>query len=122
MALPQMTLTLADGTDYCLTDYTGTILLIVNTATGCGLAPQFHELEQLYRQYKDQNFLVLGFPCNQFANQEPVENRDMIETCQLKYDVTFPLHERLDVNGDQAHPLYQWLRTEQQGLFGSQIK
>ncbi|MFT3707581.1 MAG: hypothetical protein QM817_07910 [Archangium sp.] len=101
-----------------LSAYAGKTLLIVNTATGCGLAPQFAGLEELHRKYKDRGFAVLGFPCNQFAGQEPLSAEGIQETCRRKYDVTFPLFAKLDVNGPTAHPLYVHLKHTAPGLAG----
>ena len=122
MSLPEITLTLASGETYPLSQYQGDVLLIVNTATGCGLAPQFTALEALHEQYADKGLRVLGFPCSQFANQETVSDADMVDVCQMKFDVSFPMHARLDVNGEQTHPLYKWLKQEQSGLLGGTIK
>lgn len=105
-----------------LADYEGQVLLIVNTASGCGLAPQFAELEELYKKYHEQGFSVLGFPCNQFAGQEPLTAVEAAQSCQLTYDVTFPMFGKVDVNGDNAHPLFRYLRAEAPGLLGDAIK
>jgi len=102
--------------------YKGKTLLIVNTATKCGLAPQFEGLERLYQQYKDQGLVVLGFPCNQFSQQEPESNETMEQTCKINFGVTFPLFEKIDVNGPGAHPVYKFLKRKLGGLFGSRIK
>lgn len=107
------------GGDQSLEDYRGQVLLIVNVASRCGLAPQYAGLEELYRRFKDQGFSVLGFPCNQFANQEPGDAEQIASFCSLTYDVTFPMFARVDVNGPTAHPLYVYLRTQAPGLFGS---
>lgn len=96
--------------------------MIVNTATKCGLSGQFDGLEKLYQQYKDQKFVILGFPCNQFANQEPGSGEDAAEACKINYGVTFPIHEKINVNGDDEHPLYTYLKEQQGGLLGSKIK
>lgn len=102
--------------------YKGQVVLIVNTATKCGLAPQFSGLETLHQTYKDQGLNVIGFPSNQFKNQEPGSNEDVLETCQVNFGVTFPLFAKIDVNGDQESPLYTHLKDKQKGLFGSDIK
>ncbi|TVY01884.1 glutathione peroxidase [Paenibacillus cremeus] len=112
----------ARGEQKPLSEYRGKVLLIVNTATQCGLAPQFHGLQQLHEKYKDQGLVVLGFPCNQFRDQEPVRDQEMEQTCQINFGVTFPLLAKIDVNGAQADPLYQYLKKEKPGLFGSGIK
>jgi len=105
-----------------MANFEGKILLVVNTATQCGLTPQFTGLEQLYNKYKGKGLVVLGFPCNQFANQEPVSNENMEQTCQLNFGVTFPLFEKTDVNGPQTHPVFRLLKRQLGGLFGSRIK
>lgn len=102
-----------------LSAYEGQVLLIVNTATKCGLAPQFNELQELYQTYKDQGFNVLGFPCNQFLNQEPVADENIEAVCELNHGVTFPLFAKIDVNGKNAHPLYQYLTDHARGFLGS---
>ncbi len=111
-----------DGTEQSLTDYAGQVTLVVNTASKCGFTPQFAGLEQLQQTYGSQGFTVLGFPCNQFANQDPGSNDEIGAFCQRKYDVTFPMFAKIDVNGSKAHPLYKWLRAEKGGRLGSAIK
>ncbi|HRV67954.1 MAG TPA: glutathione peroxidase [Marmoricola sp.] len=111
-----------DGTEQSLTDYAGQVTLVVNTASKCGFTPQFAGLEQLQQTYGSQGFTVLGFPCNQFANQDPGSNDEIGAFCQRKYDVTFPMFAKVDVNGSKAHPLYKWLRAEKGGRLGSAIK
>ncbi len=93
-----------------MADYRWYVILIVNTATGCGFAPQFVWLESLYQRYHDQKFVVIGFPCNQFAGQEPVTDDAMVQTCAVNYGVSFPLSEKIDVNGKHTHPLFQYLK------------
>lgn len=105
-----------------LANYKGKTLLIVNTATQCGLAPQFEGLEALYQRYKDQGLVVLGFPCNQFSGQEPEPNETMEQTCKVNFGVSFPLFEKIDVNGAETHPLFKFLKRKLGGLFGSRIK
>ena len=102
--------------------YKGNIILVVNTASKCGLTPQFKELEELYQTYKTQGLEILGFPCNQFANQETGSNQEIQEFCQLNYGVTFNMFEKIEVNGANTHPIYQFLKKEAKGLFGSEIK
>jgi len=109
-----------DGTTVRLDAWRGQVLLIVNVASRCGYTPQYAGLEALFRKYRDQGFAVLGFPCNQFGGQEPGEATEIRHFCTLAYDVTFPLFAKLDVNGDAAHPLYRWLKTQKPGLFGSE--
>jgi glutathione peroxidase len=101
-----------DGHDVSLRSYSGKVLLVVNVASRCGLTPQYTGLEELYRAYKDRGLVVLGFPCNQFAGQEPGTEEDIKTFCSTTYDVTFPLFRKLDVNGDAAHPLYAWLTSQ----------
>lgn len=102
--------------------YRGKVLLIVNTATGCGFTPQYEGLEALYRQYKDQGFEVLDFPCNQFGNQAPGTQADIDAFCSLHYDTTFPRFAKVDVNGDTAAPLFTYLKQQKGSLLGSAIK
>ncbi len=111
-----------DGTEQSLADYAGQVTLVVNTASKCGFTPQFAGLEQLQQTYASQGFTVLGFPCNQFANQDPGTNEEIGAFCQRKYDVSFPMFAKIDVNGSNAHPLYKWLRAEKGGRLGSAIK
>lgn len=110
------------GEDVSLSLYKGKVLLIVNTATGCGLTPQYESLEKLYREYKDKGFEVLDFPCNQFLNQAPGTDEEIQSFCTLKYDTTFPRFKKVDVNGKNEIPLYRWLKSQKGGLFGNAIK
>lgn len=103
--------------------YKGKVILVVNTASKCGLTPQFEGLEKLYREYKDKGLVILGFPCNQFANQEPGSEKDIAEGCLINYGVTFPMFSKIDVNGENAHPIYKYLKSKLKGgIFGSNIK
>ena len=102
--------------------YKGKVVLVVNTATQCGLTPQFEGLEKLYQDYKDKGLVVLGFPCNQFGSQEPLSNETMVETCKINHGVTFPLFEKIEVNGPNTHPVFKYLKKRLGGLFGSRIK
>lgn len=111
-----------NGENKSLADYEGKVLLIVNTATKCGFAPQFNELQKLYDTYKDNNFEVLGFPSNQFMNQEPGTNEEMAERCKLNFGVTFTLFKKVDVKGDNAHPLFNYLTKETKGILTPKIK
>ncbi|WP_213809665.1 glutathione peroxidase [Jeotgalicoccus sp. WY2] len=111
-----------DHSTYKLDKYKDHVIVIVNTATKCGLSGQFDGLEKLYQQYKDEKFIILGFPCNQFANQEPGSAEEAAESCKINYGVTFPIHEKINVNGDNEHPLYTYLKEQQGGLLGSNIK
>jgi glutathione peroxidase len=95
------------------------VLLIVNTASKCGFTPQYDGLEKVYEKYRDQGFEVLGFPCNQFGAQEPGESDDIAQFCSKNYGVTFPMFEKVEVNGDGAHPLFKWLKTGAPGLLGT---
>lgn len=109
-----------DGSEVPLSDYRGRVLLIVNTASKCGFTPQYEGLEQLHEAYADRGLAVLGFPCNQFGAQEPGDEAEIRDFCTLKYDVKFPLFAKVDVNGDDAHPLYKYLKKEAKGLLGSE--
>jgi len=111
--------TTLDGQPRRLSDYHGKTLLIVNVASACGFTPQYAGLEALYRKYRDQGFEVLGFPCNQFGGQEPGSAEDIATFCSTKYDVTFPLFAKIDVNGAKAHPLYEHLKAEAPGALGT---
>ena len=109
-----------DGTETDLSGYSGQVLLIVNTASACGYTPQYRGLQALYQRFKDQGFAVLGFPCNQFGNQEPGTADEIQDFCEKKFSVTFPLFAKIDVNGPDTHPLYQQLKSAKPGLLGSQ--
>jgi len=111
--------TTLDGRDIPLRQFDGQALLIVNTASACGFTPQYEALEQLHKKYAARGFSVLGFPCNQFGGQEPGDARTIANFCSQNYDVTFPLFAKIDVNGDHAHPLYDYLKDEKPGLLGS---
>ena len=110
---------LPNGEELSLADKAGKVLLVVNTASRCGFTPQYDGLEALYRKFKDQGFEVVAFPCNQFGAQEPGNADEIASFCKLTYDVTFPLMAKVDVNGDDATPLYQWMKGEAPGLMGS---
>ena len=101
-----------NGEEVSLSAYRGRVLLIVNTATKCGLAPQFEELETLWNTYSHDEFMVLGFPCNQFLGQEPETDETVEQVCQINFGVTFPLFAKLDVNGANTHPLYRYLKAK----------
>ncbi len=103
-----------------LETYKGKVMLIVNTATGCGFTPQYKELEEMYRLYKNQGFTVLGFPCNQFGHQAPGTEEEITEFCELNYGVTFPQFAKIEVNGENASPLYKWLKKQKSGFLGTQ--
>lgn len=112
----------SDGSKESLSNYEGKVLLIVNTASKCGFTPQYEGLEALYREYKDQGLEILAFPCNQFGKQEPGDAEEIKNFCTLNYDVSFPLMGKIDVNGNDADPLWEFLRDEKGGLLGSRIK
>lgn len=102
-----------------LRQFAGNVLLIVNTASECGFTPQYAGLEALYREYRARGLIVLGFPCNQFGGQEPGQAAEIGAFCRERYDVSFPVFEKIDVNGASAHPLYRWLKQSARGLLGS---
>ena len=110
------------GKEISLENYKGKTLIIVNTASKCGFTPQYEDLEFLYKKYKNENFEILGFPCNQFAKQELNSNNEIQEFCQLNYGVTFKVFDKINVNGKNAHPLYKYLKKEKSGIFGGSIK
>jgi glutathione peroxidase len=101
-----------NGETVSLSDYKGKVLLIVNTASRCRFTPQFQDLQKLYAKYQKYGFEILGFPCNQFGEQEPGSNQDVVAFCQRNYGVTFPIFEKIEVNGNNAHPLFQYLKKE----------
>lgn len=111
-----------DGDKINLREYEGKVLLIVNTASKCGFTPQYKELEELYKKIGNEKFEILGFPCNQFGNQEPGNSEVIKNFCEINYGVTFPLFEKINVNGKDAHPLYQYLRDKKKGVLGGAIK
>ena len=108
------------GSPVSLADYRGKVMLIVNTASACGFTPQFTGLEELHQTYGGRGLAVLGFPCNQFGAQDPGSNAEIGAFCQKNYGVTFSMMEKIDVNGQQAHPLFQWLKQQAPGLLGSE--
>ena len=120
--LSDFSATALDGREQDHADYQGKVVLVVNTASQCGLTPQFSGLESLYEKYVDQGLVVLGFPCNQFAGQEPGTADEIGEFCQRNYGVSFPMFDKIEVNGENTHPLYRWLRTEKGGVLGDAIK
>jgi glutathione peroxidase len=109
-----------DGKEISLSEYKGKTLLIVNVASHCGFTPQYEGLEKLYEQYKDKGFFILGFPCNQFGAQEPGNEAEIKSFCDLNYGVKFPLFSKIDVNGENTHPLYGYLKKELPGVLGSE--
>ncbi|MBJ6363879.1 glutathione peroxidase [Paenibacillus sp. GCM10012307] len=123
MSLYDIQVSTIRGTEQTMTDYKGQVLLIVNTATKCGFAPQFKGLQKLYMTYKDQGFNILGFPSSQFMNQELDQDDQIAEACEINHGVTFPLFSKIDVNGKNAHPLFKHLTSEAPGALGiKQIK
>ena len=111
-----------DGRQVSLSEYAGQVVLVVNTASQCGFTPQYAGLQELHDKFAGEGFVVLGFPCDQFGGQEPGEDEEIATFCERNFGVTFPLFSKVDVNGDDAHPLFQWLKTEKGGLLGSKIK
>lgn len=105
-----------------LSDFEGKPLLIVNTASKCGFTPQYKGLQELHEQFKDQGLVVLGFPCDQFAHQEPGSDDEISEFCEINYGVSFPLSTKVDVNGKTAHPVFEFLKKKTGGMFGSAVK
>jgi glutathione peroxidase len=105
-----------------LSDYKGKVLLIVNTASKCGFTPQFESLQKLYEKYLDKGFYVLGFPCNQFGEQDPGTDEEIKSFCSLNYGVTFPMFSKIEVNGKNTHPLFEYLKSKSSGLFNQKIK
>ena len=110
------------GEEVSMSDYKGKVVLIVNTASKCGFTKQYEGLEELYEKYKDQGFVILGFPCNQFGAQEPGSNEEIKNFCTSTFSVTFPMMSKIDVNGDDADPLYKFLKKEKGGILGDDIK
>lgn len=110
------------GEEQSLSDYSGDVLLVVNTASQCGFTPQFSGLQTLNDQFAEQGFSVLGFPCDQFGGQEPGDEEQIATFCERNYGVTFPMFAKIDVNGPDSHPLFVWLREQKSGLLGGRIK
>ena len=120
MSIYDIEVTSITGEVLTLERFKGQLLLIVNVASKCSFTPQYEGLQALYEKYKDKDFVVLGFPCNQFLNQEPLEESEVQDFCTLNFGVTFPLFAKVDVNGAHTHPLFAHLKKEQKGLFGSE--
>lgn len=110
----------ASNKDYPLAQYKGQVTLVVNVASKCGYTPQYKGLESIYREFKNQGFTILGFPCNQFGAQEPGTNEDIQQFCSLTYDVSFPVLAKVNVNGSDAAPIYQWLKASAPGILGTE--
>lgn len=122
MTIYDFTVKDAKGENVAMADYKGKVLLIVNTATGCGFTPQYKGLQTLYEKYNKQGFEILDFPCNQFLNQSPLSEPEIKDFCELNYHTTFRLFAKIKVNGDDAEPLYKFLKKEQNGFLFSDIK
>ena len=120
--LYDFTATANTGTDFSFNDLRGKTVLIVNTASKCGFTPQYDGLEKLYQDYSDKGLVVIGFPCDQFAHQEPGSDEDIALFCSRNFGVTFPLMKKVDVNGKQAHPIFNWLKKQAPGTLGTAIK
>ena len=114
------TMTLANGEEQALADFKGKVLLIVNTASKCGFTPQYEGLQKLQDQYADKGFSVLAFPCDQFGKQEPGSDEEIMSFCTTKFNVNFPVFSKIEVNGDNAAPIYQVMKSSAKGLFGSE--
>ena len=112
----------AQGKEVVLSDYKGKVLLVVNTATGCGFTPQYEGLEDLFEKYHDMGFEILDFPCNQFAGQAPGTEDEIVEFCSTRFGVTFKQFAKINVNGKDENPLYTWLKSQEGGIGGSRIK
>ena len=121
-SLNDFSATSIDGQDVDLAAYAGQVVLVVNTASQCGFTPQYQGLQQLQNDFDDQGFSVLGFPCDQFGGQEPGSDEEIGAFCEKNFGVTFALFSKVEVNGEGAHPLYQWLKSEKGGLLGKKIK
>jgi glutathione peroxidase len=109
-----------DGNEQSLGSWRGKTMLVVNVASKCGFTPQYKGLEELWRSQRDKGLVVLGFPCDQFGHQEPGDEAEIKNFCSTSYEVTFPLFAKIEVNGDNAHPLYKWMKKEAKGLLGSE--
>lgn len=120
--LADFSATSIDGREVDLADFSGQVVLVVNTASQCGFTPQYQGLQKLHDTYADRGFSVLGFPCDQFGGQEPGTEEEIASFCERNFGVTFPLFAKVEVNGSDAHPLFRWLRSEKGGLLGSRIK
>jgi glutathione peroxidase len=121
-ALTDFTARTLDGEEKSLADYRGQVVLVVNTASKCGFTPQYAGLQELHEKYSDRGLAVIGFPCNQFGGQEPGDAAEIGAFCQRNYGVGFQMMEKIDVNGPNAHPVYEWLRGQKGGMLGSKIK
>lgn len=122
MAVYNFNVEMTDGSEKSLQDYEGKTMLIVNTASKCGLTPQFEGLQELYEKYQDRDFIILGFPCDQFNNQEYDNIEETMQFCQRNYGVTFPMFAKVDVNGEKEHPLFTYLKQQKSGVLSKNIK
>lgn len=122
MSIYDFTVKDAQGNMVSLVDYKGKVLMVVNTATGCGFTPQYQGLQALYEKYADQGFAILDFPCNQFGGQAPGTEEEIVDFCQSRYGVTFKQFAKIEVNGPNAHPLYTFLKGQKRGILGNDIK
>lgn len=122
MSIYEFKVTTNKGEEISLEQYKGKVLLIVNTATGCGFTPQYKGLQDLYDKYKEQGLEILDFPCNQFGHQAPGSDQEIHEFCTLRYNTTFPRFKKIEVNGDKEDPLYTYLKDQKKGAFGKKIK
>ena len=118
----QLSATSLQGQPITMDDYAGNVVVVVNTASHCGFTPQYAGLEALYKKYATQSLVILGFPCNQFGKQEPGSADDIAQTCHINYGVSFPMFEKIDVNGGTAHPVFRYLKGELPGILGGRIK
>jgi|ERR1700683_5512313 len=121
MDIYDLTVTAIDGSARAMAEYRGHTLLVVNVASACGYTPQYTGLEALYRRYKDAGLVVLGFPCDQFGHQEPGTDAEIQRFCTSTYDVTFPMFSKINVNGADAHPLFQLLKAQKKGALGTEL-
>ena len=118
----QFKATSIDSKEISIESYKGKTILVVNTASKCGFTPQYKGLQKIYEKYKDKDFVILAFPCNQFGRQEPCNDKEIKEFCSSNYDVTFPMFSKVEVNGKDAHPLFKYLKKELPGFMGGRIK
>ena len=118
----QFTARSLQGKEICMDSYKGKVVLVVNTASKCGLTPQYEGLEELFRKYQEKGLVILGFPCNQFGNQEPGSEKEIEEGCLVNYGVSFPMFSKIEVNGQNAHTIYKYLKDKLPGLLGKNIK
>lgn len=122
MSIYEIMVKAQDGSDVSLSEYEGKVLLIINSATGCGFTPQYEGLQELYNKYRDEGFEILDFPCNQFGNQAPGSDEEIQEFCTLNYQTTFPRFAKIDVNGPNESPLFTFLKKQKRGFGGSKVK